>query len=109
MSVPRPAPRGPWLRRSEKSFRIRLLSMLERLWIKRRIVAFDSGGGRPVARYHLYYFQDNRLLGDDRIDAADDAAAVRLARAQGRGQVVEVWNANARIGVVAPARTERAG
>ncbi len=61
-----------------------------------------------MARYHLYYFQNNMLLGDDRIDAVDDAAAVRLARAQGRGQTVEIWNSHARIGVVAPAKRERA-
>ena len=63
-----------------------------------------GAGAWPVARYHLYYFQNNRLLGDDRIDAANDADAVRLARAQGRGQMVEIWNASARIGVVAPAK-----
>lgn len=57
-----------------------------------------------MARYHLYYFQNNMLLGDDRIDAANDAAAVRIARAQGKGQMIEVWNASARIGVVAPAK-----
>ena len=56
-----------------------------------------------MARYHLYFFENNVLLGDDRIEAADDAAAVRLARAQGKGRVIEIWNAQARIRVLAPA------
>ena len=57
-----------------------------------------------MARYHLYFFENNTLLGDDRIEAADDAAAIRAARAQGRGRVVEVWNARACIRVLAPAK-----
>ena len=68
------------------------------------MLALDSDGGPRVARYHLYYFQDNVLVGDARIEAANDAAAIRQAREQGTGQTVEVWNAHSRIGVVAPAR-----
>ena len=66
------------------------------------MVAGDSDGGRPVARYHLYFFENNMLLGDDRIEAADDAAAIRAASAQGKGKVVEVWDAHRRIRVLAP-------
>ena len=77
--------------------------MLARLWIKWRLVGGDSDGGRPMARYHLYYFEKNLLLGDDRIEAADDAAAIRAASALGKGRVVEVWNAQRRIRVLAPA------
>ncbi len=53
-----------------------------------------------MAKYHLYFFRDNKLIGDDRIDAADDDAAVLVARGQGKGQVVEVWNAHSRVRVV---------
>ena len=68
------------------------------------MVGFDSGGGDRLARYHLYFFEKNALVGDDRIEAPDDAAAVRLARAQGRGDTIEIWNARACIRVLAPAR-----
>ena len=68
------------------------------------MIARDSDGGRPVAKYHLYFFENNRLLGNDRIEAADDAAAIRLAGEQGRGGVVEVWNAQRRIRVLAPVK-----
>ncbi len=60
-----------------------------------------------MARYHLYYFRNNVLVGDARIEAANDAGAVRLAREQGDGQMVEVWNAHSRIGVVAPAKARQ--
>ena len=64
-------------------------------------------GGRPVARYHLYFFENNVLLGDDRIEAADDAAAIRAAAGvQGKGKVVEVWDAQRRIRVLAPVKVK---
>ena len=56
-----------------------------------------------MARYHLYFLKHGMLVGSDNIDAADDAEAARLAREQGSGQVVEVWNDHRRIRVVAPA------
>lgn len=62
------------------------------------------GRSRTVASYHLYYLRDHRVVGSDSIDAADDNEAVGIAREQGKGQVVEVWNAHSRIRVVAPAR-----
>lgn len=55
-----------------------------------------------MARYHLYFFRNNQLVGNDSIDAADDKAAVLAARQRGKGQAVEVWNAHSRIRVVAP-------
>ena len=73
------------------------------------MVGFDSGGGRRLARYHLYFFEKNALVGDDRIDAPDDAAAVRLARAQGRGEMIEVWNARSCIRVLAAKGREPSG
>jgi hypothetical protein len=57
-----------------------------------------------MAKYHLYYFDGNELLGSERIDAADDDAAVLIARERGKGNAVEVWNAHSRIRVVAPAK-----
>jgi hypothetical protein len=62
-----------------------------------------------VARYHLYFFENNMLLGDDRLEAADDAAAIRAAGAQGHGKVVEVWNAERRIRVLAPGKGKAGG
>ena len=57
-----------------------------------------------MARYHLYHIRDNQVVGTDNIDAADDNDAVRIAREQGEGQAVEIWNAHRRIRIVAPAR-----
>ncbi len=57
-----------------------------------------------MAKYHLYYFDGNELLGGERIDAADDDAAVLIASERGKGNAVEVWNAHSRIRVVAPAK-----
>jgi hypothetical protein len=57
-----------------------------------------------MAKYHLYFFQGNILIGDDRIDAADDEAAVVVARQRSKGRAVEVWNAHSRVRVVAPVK-----
>jgi hypothetical protein len=57
-----------------------------------------------MAKYHLYFFDGNELIGGERIDAADDDAAVLMARERGKGQAVEVWNAHSRVRVVAPAK-----
>ena len=62
-----------------------------------------------MARYHLYFFENNMLLGDDRIEAADDAAAIRAAGAQRHGTIVEVWNAERRIRVLAPGKGKAGG
>ena len=63
-----------------------------------------------MARYHLYFFENNMLLGDDRIEAADDAAAIRAAAgAQRHGKIVEVWNAERRIRVLAPGKGKAGG
>jgi hypothetical protein len=56
-----------------------------------------------MARYHLYFLKQGMLVGSGNVDAADDSEAARLAREQGNGQVVEVWNDHRRIRVVAPA------
>jgi len=60
-----------------------------------------------MAKYHLYYLRDNLLLGSDDIEASDDQEAARVAREQGRGQIVEIWNAHKRVNVVAPANAAR--
>jgi hypothetical protein len=57
-----------------------------------------------VASYHLYYLRDNRLVGAESIEAADDDQAVQIAKRQGDGQAVEIWNAHHRVRVVAPAK-----
>jgi hypothetical protein len=60
-----------------------------------------------MARYHLYFLRDNKLVGSDQIEAADDREAARIARDRGDGQVVEVWNGHRRVRTVAPARPMR--
>jgi len=57
-----------------------------------------------MAGYHLYYLRNGELIGSDSIEAADDNEAARIAKACGKGQAVEVWNAHGRVRVVAPAR-----
>ena len=56
-----------------------------------------------VARYHLYFLRQGMLVGSDHIEAADDGEAARIAREQGGGQTVEVWNDHRRVRVIAPA------
>jgi hypothetical protein len=55
-----------------------------------------------MAKYQLYFLKDNRLLGNESVDAGDDMEAVRIALNRGEGQTIEVWNGNSRIDVVAP-------
>ena len=62
-----------------------------------------------MASYHLYYLRDGQVVGADRLDAADDEAAIQMAREQGKGQAVEIWNAHSRIRVIAPANATTAG
>jgi hypothetical protein len=55
-----------------------------------------------MAIYHLYYLRGGELIGSDDIDAPHDQAAVRMAEAQGRGELVEIWNTTAKVRVVRP-------
>ena len=65
----------------------------------------DSGrAGDMVAHYHLYFLRDNVLVGAEHIEAEDDREAVRIAKRQGAGALVEVWNADRRVRVVASAK-----
>ena len=57
-----------------------------------------------MQQYQLYFLRDNKLVGSDRIEAADDDQAASIAKQRGDGQSVEVWNAHSRVRVVAPAR-----
>ena len=57
-----------------------------------------------MARYHLYYLNDGMLVGSGDIEAIDDNDAARIARAESRGQVFEVWNDHSRIRVVSTAK-----
>jgi hypothetical protein len=56
-----------------------------------------------MANYHLYYLRNGMLIGSDDIEAASDGEAARIAEAQGRGDLVEIWNASSRVRIVKPA------
>ena len=56
-----------------------------------------------MANYHLYYLKNGMLIGSDDIAADSDDEAARIAEAQGRGDLVEIWNASTRIRIVRPA------
>jgi hypothetical protein len=58
-----------------------------------------------MGSYHLYYLRDSKVVGSDDIEAPDDDAAIRLAKDQGEGEAVEVWNEHSRIRIVAPSAT----
>jgi hypothetical protein len=55
-----------------------------------------------MATYHLYYLKQGQLIGSEDIEAADDNRAARLAEDLGRGELVEVWNAESRVRIVRP-------
>jgi hypothetical protein len=55
-----------------------------------------------MAIYHLYHLRDGELIGSDDIDAADDRTAARIAEAQGRGDLVEIWSSTSKVRVVRP-------
>ena len=57
-----------------------------------------------MADYHLYFLRQGMLVGSTNIEAEDDSEAVQIARQQGDGQLVEVWNDHRRVRVVLPAR-----
>jgi len=57
-----------------------------------------------MADYHLYFLRQGMLVGSTNIEAEDDSEAVQIAREQGDGQLVEVWNDHRRVRVVLPAR-----
>lgn len=60
-----------------------------------------------MAEYHLYFLRQGMLVGSTNIEADDDSDAVRIAREQGDGQLVEVWNDHRRVRIVVPARWEQ--
>ncbi len=61
-----------------------------------------------MAQYHLYYLRQGMLVGSGNIEASDDAEAARIAREQGGGQVIEIWNDHRRVRVVSqPSTPER--
>jgi hypothetical protein len=55
--------------------------------------------------YHLYFLRDNKLLGAEHIEAENDDEAARIATQRGTGDIVEVWNAQKRVRVIAPAKS----
>jgi len=58
-----------------------------------------------VTRYHLYYLRGGMLVGSGDIEAANDGEAARIAREQGDGELVEIWNDHERVRIVACAPT----
>jgi hypothetical protein len=67
-----------------------------------RFAAQTKSRWKPMGSYHLYYLRNSQVVGSDDIEAPDDDAAIRLAKDQGKGDAVEVWNAHSRIRIVAP-------
>lgn len=61
-----------------------------------------------MADYHLYYLVGNALTGSDRIEAAGDREAKRIARERAGAQTVEVWNGYERVGVLARPKAKAA-
>ena len=61
-----------------------------------------------MADYHLYYMLGNALTGSDRIEAADDLEAKRIARERAGARTVEVWNGHERVGLIARGRARMA-
>ena len=53
-----------------------------------------------MARYHLYYLANGMLIGSDDIDANSDREAARIAEREGRGELVEIWNASSRVRIL---------
>lgn len=53
-----------------------------------------------MADYHLYFLKGGMLVGSEDIEADDDNEAARIAEDQGRGDIVEVWNAHSRVRIV---------
>ena len=57
-----------------------------------------------MAEYHLYFLRQGMLVGSTNIEAMDDGEATRIAREQGNGHLVEIWNDHRRVRVIMPAR-----
>jgi len=55
-----------------------------------------------MANYHLYYLRGGELIGAEDIEVASDDEAARAAEDRGRGDLVEVWNAESRVRIVRP-------
>ena len=55
-----------------------------------------------MARYHLYYLDRGMVVGASDIEAVDDSDAACIARREGRGRTVEIWNDHQRLRVVTP-------
>ncbi len=53
-----------------------------------------------MADYHLYFLKDGLLVGCEDIEAGNDNEAARIAEDKGRGDIVEVWNADSRVRIV---------
>ncbi len=61
-----------------------------------------------MASYSLYYLLGNALTGSDKIEAADDREARRIAMERAGAGTVEVWNGYERVGVLARPKAKTA-
>jgi hypothetical protein len=59
-----------------------------------------------MAKYHLYFLKDRCVVAAEDIEAPDNLAAIRVARHNPAGRVVEVWNAHSLLQTVAPEQDE---
>jgi hypothetical protein len=60
-----------------------------------------------MTRYTIYDLDGFRLVETDRIEAANDEEAVRLAKAHGTGDHLEIWQGSRKVRVVAPSKVAR--
>ena len=55
-----------------------------------------------MARYKLYNLDGHRLIGIGEIEAEADEEAVRIAKRDGTGDHIEIWEGHRKVRVVAP-------
>jgi hypothetical protein len=67
--------------------------------------ALAESGGFRMARYKAYDLNGFRLISIGDIEAEADEEAVRIAKRQGKGDRIEIWEGQRKVRVVAPADT----
>ena len=70
--------------------------------VDKNVMVHPATRGQDMARYNLYFLKDNRLLGNESIEADDDNDAAGIAATRAEGQTIEVWNGRSRVRVVTP-------
>ena len=61
-----------------------------------------------MAEFHLYFLRQGMLVGATSVEADNESEAERIAREQGDGEYVEIWNDHRRVRVVSPAKGPQA-